>query len=168
MLSGYKTHLDHIMESCWGATVCHCWQIKSCDKIFDGKLQVLCACHTAWGWGGEQHRALPQTSILTGRHDCQAYWRDRNSNEPLSAPAIRRPESLWKMSYGYFWRTKCSVSPQGKPWIARVGITWKGGLADALGTCHWRSVFCSRRHRSPSEGKRTKGTHVFVNPFVKN
>lgn len=58
-----------------------------------------------------------------------------------SLPAIRRPESLWKMSYGYFWRTKCSFSPRGKPWIAGVGITWKEGLADALGTCHWRSVF---------------------------
>lgn len=68
-----------------------------------------------------------------------------------SLPVIRRPESLWKMSYGYFWRTKCSVSPQGKPWIARVGITWKEGLADVLGTCHWRSVFCSQCHRSPSE-----------------
>lgn len=67
------------------------------------------------------------------------------------SPVIRRPESLWKMSYGYFWRTKCSVSPQGKPWIARVGITWKEGLADVLGTCHWRSVFCSQCHRSPSE-----------------
>lgn len=69
----------------------------------------------------------------------------------MSLPVIRRPESSWKMSYGYFWRTKCSVSPQGKPWIARVGITWKEGLADVLGTCHRRSVFCSQRHRSPSK-----------------
>lgn len=65
---------------------------------------------------------------------------------------IRRPESLWKMSYGYFWRTKCLVSPQGKPWIARVGITWK----ERPGWCAWHlslkeCLFCSHCHRSPSE-----------------
>lgn len=85
------------------------------------------------------------------------YWRDRNSNEPLFA-VIRRPESLWKMSYGYFWRTKCSVSPQGKPWIAGVGITWKEGP----GWCAWHlslkeSLFCSHCHRSPSEETVQKG-----------
>lgn len=79
----------------------------------------------------------------------------------MSLPVIRRPESLWKMSYGYFWRTKCSVSPQGKPWIARVGITWKEGLADVLGTCHWRSVFCSQRHRSPSKETVQKDSCIF-------
>lgn len=74
-----------------------------------------------------------------------------------SPPVIRRPESLWKMSYGYFWRTKCSVSPQGKPWIAGFGITWKEGLPDALGTCHWRSAFLFTVPQISIRGSRTKG-----------
>lgn len=128
---------------------CDClpWKIKSCDKIFDGNLQVPFACHTACGESNTKrspnfniNRASRSPGILK-----------RQKFKWTSLPVIRRPESSWKMSYGYFWRAKCSVSPQGKPWIARVGITWKGGLADALGTCHWRSVFCSHRHRSPSE-----------------
>lgn len=135
------------VESCWGAPVCHCWQIKSCDKIFDGNLQVLCVCRRAWGENNTKRSPnfnINRASWLPGILKRQKFkW--------TSLPVIRRPESLWKMSYGYFWRTKCSVSPQGKPWIARVGITWKEGLADVRGTCHWRSVFCSQCHRSPSE-----------------
>lgn len=68
--------------------------------------------------------SAPLNSILTVVRDCQADWRDRNSNEP--PPLIRpRPESLWKMSYGYFWRTKRSLSPQGKPWIAGLELLEK-------------------------------------------
>lgn len=96
---------------------------KSCDEIFDGNLQFPCAWLRAWG---QNNTSTPQTSILREHHDCQAYWRDRNSNEPLFA-VIRRPESLWKMSYGYFWRTKRLVSPQGKPWIAGVWNYLKRG-----------------------------------------
>ena len=48
--------------------------------------------------------SIHKTPILSGHHDCRAYWRDGNSNELLST--WRRPESVWKMSYGYFWRMK--------------------------------------------------------------
>lgn len=97
-------HIWRIMISprrraCWGATVCR--QIKSCDKIFDGTLQVLCGCHRAWG-GWRERRATPsapQTSILTGHHDCQAYWRDRNSNEPL----LHRDKTTWVLVKDELW-----------------------------------------------------------------
>ncbi len=107
--------------------------------MFYGKLQVLCACRRAQRESNTKRSPnfnINRASWLPGILKRQKFkW--------TFLPVIRRPESLWKMSYGYFWRTKCSVSPQGKPWIARAGITWKEGLADVLGTCHWRSVFCS-------------------------
>lgn len=128
---------------------------SSRDKIFDGKLQVLCGCLRAWRGGGAMMVGGSKTKRSPNFNIKRASWLPgilkRQKFKWTSLPVIRRPESLWKMSYGYFWRTKCSVSPQGKPWIARVGITWKEGLADVLGTCHWRSVFCSQCHRSPSE-----------------
>lgn len=108
-------------------------------------------CHTACGEVGRESNATRSPNFNINRASWLPGILKRQKFKWTSLPVKRRPESPWKMSYGYFWRAKCSVLPQGKPWIAGVGITWKEGLADALGTWHWRSGFCSQCHRSPSE-----------------
>lgn len=102
--------------------------------------------HAMGPWGEENTKRFPNFNIN------QASWSPasmkRQKFKWTSFSMIRWPESLWRMSYGYFWRMKCWVFATGQTLNSQGWNYLKRDRTDVLSTCHWRSVFFPRTHRS--------------------